>query len=184
MQKKEVIIDQFIKTIKDSPAEVNGDPMILTKVFDALDKKKRRRGFFALMSFISVVLVGIGVGIYYYQFAGLDKNLTDKISTKKLMSTSETSADLMGKIADNRTDALNEVNNPVKPVATKKKLTNMVSYKFSNHKIDVLKDNSDAFIQINVFGVDGAEKDFLKVVEELKNSYRSNELIVDSVKQK
>jgi len=184
MQKKEVIIDQFIKTIKDSSADVSGDPVILSKVFDAIDKKKKRRTIIGVISLVSFIVVGlISTGIYFRSIE-LNQKFSNTGSTVKILSHTNTSAAVLSNIKILDEPVKEDLVVKTKPVKKEKKYTNLVTYKFSNHKIDVLKDNSDAFIQINVFGVDGAEKDFLQMVEELKNSYKSNELIVDSVKQK
>ncbi len=184
MQKKEVIIDEFIKTIKDLPADATGDPEMLSNVFDALDKKKKKRRVFGFFILGALIILGLLTSSYYYINAEINRSVAEKISTKNQFEEVSDCIAILEKLSRDRissTEAM--VNNTVsenKNIVAAKNVT----YTFSKHKIDVIKDKSDAFIQINVFGVDGAEKDFLKIVEELKSSYHSNELIVDSVKQK
>ncbi len=183
MQRNDIIIKEFVKTIKESPLAVEGDPVLLSKVFEALEKKKKRRRFIAIFLFISIGLVGSGFVIrgLYLQNDRLKENKEVAGSSKHLIAQVQNEISTLNDLKEKKVVPPTE-----EIIITPKKRTynrkNVISYKSKSHQIDIVKGETEEFIQINVFGVDGAEKDFLKIIEDLKKSYQNNEFSVDSVK--
>src|SRR5688572_17071781 len=69
MQKDEIIIEGFIRTINESSPNITGDPVLLDRVFDALEKKRKKRRFLAFFMVLTVVVSGLSVAIWgnYYR---------------------------------------------------------------------------------------------------------------------
>jgi hypothetical protein len=182
MQRNEVIIEQFIKTIKESPLEVQGDPVLLGRIFDAMEKKKKKR-WFLFFFFILAVVVGSGglwIGLNYgnnelpagTNMAGLTQHVEIDLYAGLIpTNVVKEEADVLPKEKVKRTATSNN----------KEQQNLTVSYKFNNNQVDVHKQENSEFIQINVFGSDGSELDVFKMMEELKESYQNKELYVDSV---
>lgn len=186
MQKNEIIIEQFVKTINDSPLDVKGDPILLDKIFDGLAKRKRKRKIFTIFLLFSVTLIGSSIAIWSpghskLEYSGL-KPLIKDLNHPIIMGHNEVIA----------TKYLNV--KPEVPVVKKLKskkdnnpdinFSKSVTYKFNDHQVDVFKNGDEEFLQINVFGADGVEQDVFQIMEDLKRSYKSNEVYVDSVKHK
>jgi hypothetical protein len=187
MQKNEIIIEKFITTIQESSLDVQGDAVLLNNVFKALEKKKKRKRFlaiFMMLTLVSTVLTIIIWGNY---------SRNNEMSTNKSMVglTTHNKVDLStGLPTINEVGVVGEQNDILPKKRTSQTLVKIqegdltVSYKFNNHQVDVHTQESEEFIQINVFGSDGSELDVFKMMEDLKNSYRKNELYVDSVSSK
>jgi hypothetical protein len=187
MQKNEIIIDKFITTIKESSIDVQGDAVLLNNVFKALEKKKKRKRFLAIFMVLTLVSTALTVVIW----GNYSQN--NKLLTNESMAglTSHNKVDLnAGLPTINEVGEQGEQNDVLPKKRTSQNLVKIqesdltVSYKFNNHQVDVHTQESEEFIQINVFGSDGSELDVFKMMEELKNSYRKNELYVDSVNNK
>lgn len=195
MQRNEIIIEQFVKTINEAQLDVKGDPTMLNRIFEEREKRKKRGNFFNLFLVAGFLL--IGGSFIVWGVAGLSQGT---IQSKKIVGSSKQLALMIPEYV-NPADVLIEEQNVVtktrvhKTGTTKKinnsstkeenkDFTNVVTYKFNNHQVDVFKQGEEEFIQINVFGADGVEQDVLKIMEDLKKSYRNNEVYVDSVKHK
>ncbi len=184
MQKNEIIIKQFVKTIKESPLDVKGDPALLGKVFESLDKKKKRRKFLQIFLLIAFVFMGLSFatwGIYYRNegWKGTDGMIgLVKHPVLDVQNSLAASKDIKEKHPVPLTKQGHETVNKKR----NDHFTNVVSYKFRDHQIDIVEKGTEEFIQINIFGMDGGEKDFFKIIEDLKRSYTNNEVYVDSVR--
>jgi len=189
MQRNEVIIGQFVKTIKESSLDVAGDPTLLNNIFEGLEKQKKKRKLFNVFLFTSFVLTGLIFVTWGVSMLGNQ--------TKQSKSMLEPNEHLIPKMSQNTevipVDKVEGKNTNVAPTkkinrtTTKKEnndFKNVVSYRFNSHQVDVFENGDQEFIQINVFGEDGVEQDVLKIMEDLKKSYRKNEVYVDSVKHK
>lgn len=188
MQKNETIINQFARTIKESTLDVKGDPILLDMIFSELEKKKKRKRFFTI--FLSSCFVIIGLSFVFW---GISLKNEPIAKINGLLAPSEliipnVPNSMMVAVADNDVEKHHDVIKTKKKTPTPKKenvdFQNVVSYKFNNHQVDVFENGDEEFIQINVFGADGMEQDVLKIMEDLKKSYRNNSVYVDSVKHK
>lgn len=184
MQKNEIIIEQFVKTINESPMDVTGDPVLLNKIFDGLAKRKRKRKIFGIFLLSSLVLIVSGMVIW-----GPGQAKKEPGDFKALIGISNQPVIVKNNQIVTATD-LNEkpVIAPSKKIKSKNDnkpdidFSKSVTYKFNNHQVDVFKNGEEEFLQINVFGADGVEQDVFQIMEDLKKSYKSNEVYVDSVK--
>lgn len=186
MQRNEVIIDQFVKTIKESAPMVNGDPVLLNQIFNEMEKRKTRKKFIGIFLSSAVVLITLGFVAWNY---GVLNNTNPQVQKMKGPSTHLALMVPHIILSPYYIPTITEDAPVVKRKTTKSTSTentdynNVVSYKFNNHQVDVFNGKQE-FIQINVFGADGVEQDVLKIMEDLKKSYRKNEVYVDSVKHK
>lgn len=186
MQKNEIIIEQFIKTINETPLNVTGDPVLLDKIFDGLAKRKRRRKIFSIFLFSGLILIVSSIVIW-----GPGQSKKEYGNFKALIGISKHPIPMK----NNKVVASKDLNEkivitPAKKVKTRNDrkpdpdFSKSVTYKFNNHQVDVFKNGDEEFLQINVFGADGVEQDVFQIMEDLKKSYKSNEVYVDSVKHK
>jgi hypothetical protein len=186
MQKDEIIIREFVKTIKESTIDVKGDPETLDRVLAQLEKKKRGKRFFLFV--LGTVLTGICfIALNGYLGKNKQGSYTGMVPTSEHINLNYTYN------GNTTTDQHEEkmmvpVKKKTQQTVVKKQpkeaVNNMVRYTFNNHQVDVVVDGKLEFIQINVFGVDGAEEDVLSIMEKLKKSYQNNELYVDSINHK
>jgi hypothetical protein len=194
MQRNEIIIEQFVKTINESQLDVKGDAAMLNRIFEERDKRKKRGNLFKFFGVAAVVL--IGGSFIVWGITGLNQIK----ETKKLVGPSQQLALMVPEYADPSDNVIEQTDVVVKAKVNKttankntnhtttkqedKDFANVVTYKFNNHQVEVFKQGEEEFIQINVFGADGIEQDVLKIMEDLKKSYKNNEVYVDSVKHK
>jgi len=194
MQRNEIIIEQFVKTINESQLDVKGDAAMLNRIFEERDKRKKRGNLFKFFGVAAVVL--IGGSFIVWGITGLNQIK----ETKKLVGPSQQLALMVPEYTDPSDNVIEQTDVVVKAKVNKttankntnhtttkqedKDFANVVTYKFNNHQVEVFKQGEEEFIQINVFGADGIEQDVLKIMEDLKKSYKNNEVYVDSVKHK
>lgn len=186
MQKNEVIIEKFVKAINESSIDVSGDPVILDKIFAGLAKKKKRKRIFIIFLLLSFVMLGSSIVIW---LPGHSKSEYGNLKPSTRIADHPISIHIEKSTSSND---MNEKIDVVHVQKIKNKKGNKpdvgfeksVTYKFNNHQVDVFKNGDEEFLQINVFGADGMEQDVFQIMEDLKRSYKSNEVYVDSVKHK
>ena len=180
MQKDEIIIEGFIKTINESSLNVTGDPVLLDRVFDALEKKKKKRRFLAFFMVLTVVVCGLSVAIWGNYYRNNQVVETQNMIGLTKHTPVDLNADLMAVNTAEKENVIVPAEKINKPVVKKRNPNLTVSYKFNNHQVDVHQQESEEFVQINVFGSDGSEIDVFKMMEDLKESYKNKEVYVDS----
>jgi hypothetical protein len=167
MQKEEAIIKQFAKVIREAQPQVEENPVLLGKIFAAMEAKRKKRRFIWIL-FFSLITGGGLMGVYglYNKQHQVQHNTVLHAFTFTRVSLGLGKHVYTAALEQNREKQLQPTEGGIK------KSTQVGTHHASikPNKKNAVKVPPLKVWEFNIYGEDGSEQDALQVIRELKET--------------
>jgi hypothetical protein len=167
MQQEETIIKQLAKMIKDAQPQVDENPILLNKIFAAMEAKRKKRRFLFILLIVSIISTAGFLGIYEY-YSRPTVMVGETVSQSfSLVHASSGACKLQYMVAiDHQIYSQTYQDKKIK----KSTQAGTHHYSIKTNMKNAVKVPPLKVWEFNIYGEDGSEQDALQVIREMKET--------------